>query len=91
MKMTVKMAEDLPATQLLHIIEENLSSGLDEILKTPDFHLQMTSVFNQLADGGSNMVWAITISYMFTLLLYSTELYYCVYIFLSYCNFQKHL
>ncbi|XP_064088770.1 uncharacterized protein LOC135203085 [Macrobrachium nipponense] len=50
-KMVLKMVEDLPASQLLPIIEEHLSSGQDEILKTPEFRLQMTSVFNQLVDG----------------------------------------
>ncbi|XP_068247353.1 uncharacterized protein [Palaemon carinicauda] len=53
-EMVLKMVEDLPATQLLPLIEKHLSSGQDEILKTPDFNVQMTSVFNQLADDISN-------------------------------------
>ncbi|XP_045121883.1 uncharacterized protein LOC123510635 isoform X2 [Portunus trituberculatus] len=46
----VDLAADLNPDQLKPIIEDNLSAGLDDTLKTPSFKMQLTSVFNQLAD-----------------------------------------
>lgn len=49
LNLVMDMAAPLPAKQLLAIIEEHLSSGLNETFMTADFSNQLTEVFNQLA------------------------------------------
>ncbi|XP_042874425.1 uncharacterized protein LOC122254682 [Penaeus japonicus] len=44
----LELAEDIPSKDLMPIIVEKLDSGRNEILKTSNFGLQSTAVFNQL-------------------------------------------
>lgn len=44
------LAADLNPEQMTPVIEGSLSAGLDDILRTPSFKTQLTSLFNQLAD-----------------------------------------
>ncbi|XP_047488219.1 uncharacterized protein LOC125038699 [Penaeus chinensis] len=44
----LELAEDIPSEDLMPIIVEKLDSGQNEILKTSNFNLQSTAVFNQL-------------------------------------------
>lgn len=58
----LKLAEDIPSEDLLPIIVEKLDSGQNEILKTSNFNLQATAVFNQLVGENAPEVRVIHLS-----------------------------